>query len=119
MARTRLFRGWTALATKALAALLLLQLAFAGPGAVAAQGQGWSVCHVERSGGAPAPSQAPHLCAFCPCLHIVEAAPPALGSADAPLPFAEIAASRPPSATAPLTPAGRAGAWSSRAPPHA
>jgi hypothetical protein len=124
MAEPRPFRNRTAraLATRAIAALLLLQLlvpAFAGHGLATPAVPGWSVCHAAENGGAPAPSPAPHHCAYCPCFHIIAAPPPALSSGDALTLLAEAAQTRQSAGAAPLAPAGRAGAWSSRAPPLA
>jgi hypothetical protein len=125
MAEPRLFRGWTAraLVMKALAALLLLQsfaLSGAGVSRPAADGAA-AVCHAETIGrDAPAhPGPTPGHCAACLCLHAVEAPPPAVAATDAFAPLADAAPERATRGAAPLPPAGRAGAWSSRAPPRA
>jgi hypothetical protein len=114
----------------ALVLLLLLQsLAVAGAGRALAPGAGVAVgpaaaeivCHSPQDGaerpGPAAPRSHAH-CALCPCL----SAGPAL---DAALIVAILLSAPPPAAATPragpgevsLPPAGRAGAWSSRAPP--
>jgi hypothetical protein len=110
----------------ALVLLLLLQgLVLAGAGRALVPGAGFAaagiVCHSQQDEaerpGSPAPRSHAH-CALCPCL----SSGPAL---DAALVVAILLSAPPPAAATPragpgestLPPAGRAGAWSSRAPP--